>query len=117
MRGVRIAVCALGLGVALLGGVADSARAGKGGVPAAHSCGLGRAEAAFLRALPVRPGAAHLSAGGVPAGYTAGGPEPAPRAVAAHGVYRRDLRRTNRAGRGHPARRRAPPRGGPAARC
>jgi hypothetical protein len=34
-----------------------SARAGQGGVPAAHSCGLGRAEAAFLRALPVRPGA------------------------------------------------------------
>jgi hypothetical protein len=57
MRGVRIAVCALGLAAALLGGGADPARAGQGGVPAAHSCGIGRAEAAFLRALPVRPGA------------------------------------------------------------
>ena len=43
--------------VALLGGLAAPASAGKGGQPPARSCGIGRAEARFLRQLLVRPGA------------------------------------------------------------
>jgi hypothetical protein len=57
MRLVRTVVLALGLGAAVVGAIPDGAQAASGGIPPEPSCGIGRAEAANLRQLPVKPGA------------------------------------------------------------
>ena len=59
-RRARLALCAATVGLAVAGGLAAPAGAGKGGEPAEpaeQSCGIGREEAAFLREFDERPGA------------------------------------------------------------